>query len=94
MIALRIFPPPLAVLAYHGRELQVEDMPVLTADRGGKSKRQADVRALTDLIRTMAPSNAVIERVGAWSAAGAGPARSPCRPSLWSAPERKRRSPL
>src|SRR6516164_5333609 len=52
MIALRIFPPPLAVLAYHGRELQVEDMPVLTADRGGKSKRQADVRALTDLIRT------------------------------------------
>jgi crossover junction endodeoxyribonuclease RuvC len=46
-------------------ELVVEDMPLLTTDRGGKSKRQADVRALADLIRSMQPSHAVIERVGA-----------------------------
>jgi crossover junction endodeoxyribonuclease RuvC len=59
----------LALLTTAG-ELVVTDMPVLTTDRGGKSKRQADVRALADLIRTMEPSFAVIERVGAMPGQG------------------------
>jgi hypothetical protein len=39
----------------------VRDVACFVTERGGKSKRQADVRALTELIRATGPSNAVIE---------------------------------
>jgi hypothetical protein len=54
----------LALLTTAGK-LQVEDVPTLESERGGKRKRQADVRALADLIRAIDPSHAVIERIGA-----------------------------
>ena len=41
------------------------DVSCFVIERGGKSKQQADVRALKKLIRAMGPSNAVIEKVGA-----------------------------
>jgi crossover junction endodeoxyribonuclease RuvC len=54
----------LALLTSLG-ELTVDDMPTVEIERGGKSKRELDTAALCSLIREMAPSHAVLERVGA-----------------------------
>jgi crossover junction endodeoxyribonuclease RuvC len=53
-----------------GGELIVRDVPCFVTDRGGKSKRQADLRSLVDIIRRMRPTYAVIERVGAMPGQG------------------------
>jgi crossover junction endodeoxyribonuclease RuvC len=53
-----------------GGELTVRDMPCFEIERGGKNKRQADTRALVDLIRRLRPTYCVIERVGAMPGQG------------------------
>ena len=52
----------LALLTIDGR-LRIEDMPTLTVERGGESKRQIDFVSLVDLIREMQPTQVIIERV-------------------------------
>jgi crossover junction endodeoxyribonuclease RuvC len=54
----------LALLTSLG-DFTVTDMPVLEIERGGKSKRELDIGALAARICEMAPTHAVIERVGA-----------------------------
>jgi len=48
-----------------GCALEIEDLPTVTVDRGGKAKRQIDVAALAADVRRLAPVHAIIERVGA-----------------------------
>lgn len=59
----------LALLTAAG-SLEISDMPCHEIERGGKHKRQVDVVALAGLVRTMAPSHAVLERVGAMPGQG------------------------
>lgn len=50
--------------------LRCTDMPTLEIERGGKAKRAIDTAALAAMVRTSAPSHAVIERVGAMPGQG------------------------
>jgi hypothetical protein len=64
-LARRSRPRSLLVGNYDdGGVLEVADLPTLETERGGKSKRQLDMRALAAIIRELKATAAVVERVG------------------------------
>jgi crossover junction endodeoxyribonuclease RuvC len=59
----------IAALSERGH-LVIHDMPTLSIERGGKTKRTINAAALAGTIRELAPARAVIERVGAMPGQG------------------------